>query len=233
MPADVQKQAVGVLHDVRLVREGDLAPPVQLRVVEGGTNDPLGAEDGDRLDRDADVLAQLGALGVLDELAELLGLGIVELELDACVEVLVVLADDHDVRLGEAGAHPLVGLARPQAREEVELLAQGHVDRPEARAHGCRDRALDRGAALLDRLEHAVRERRALLLVHVGAGVLEVPLELDTGGLEHSLDGLRDLRPGAVAGDERHTMSHCGGCPFCLRGTVKGAHYRVPARVPG
>ena len=75
--------------------------------------------------------------------AQCLGVLGVHLELDAGVEVLGVLADDHEVGLGEAGAHALVGLARPHAGVEVELLAQQHVDRAEAGAHRRGGRALD------------------------------------------------------------------------------------------
>ena len=47
-----------------------------------------------------------------------------------------------------------------------------------------------------------------LLLVDVGAGLLPVPFELDAGRLEHPPGGLGQLRPGAVAGYERHAVGH-------------------------
>jgi hypothetical protein len=50
------------------------------------------------------------------------------LELDAGVKVLGVLAHDHHVKAGVARADAFVGLARAQARVEVELLAQLDVD---------------------------------------------------------------------------------------------------------
>ena len=128
------------------------------------------------------------------------------------VEVLGVLADDHDVGLGEARAHALVGLAGADAGVEVELLAEGDVDRAEARAHRGGRRALDGDPALADRVERAVGERVALRLVDVDAGVLEVPVELDSGGLEHAPRGLRELGPGAVARDEGDSMRQNG--PF-------------------
>ena len=141
-----------------------------------------------------------------EELAQPLHLVRAPLELDARVEVLGVLADDHQVGLRKAGAHPLVGLARPDARIEVELLAQRDVDRAVARAHGRGGRALDRDPALADRVEGPVGERVALLLVDVDAGVLEVPVELDAGGLEHAPGRLGELGPGAVARDEGHAV---------------------------
>ena len=141
-----------------------------------------------------------------EELPQSLDLVRALLELDARVEVLRVLADDHEVGLREAGAHALVGLARADARVEVELLAQGHVDRPVARAHRRGGRPLDGDAALADRVEGAVGERVPLLLVDVDPGVLEVPVELDAGGLEHAPSRLGKLGPGAVARDEGHAV---------------------------
>ena len=185
----------------------DLLAAVLLRVLEGGLDDPLGAEHGDRLDRDAGLVAGRRVELVGEEAAQLLDLVRALLELDARVEVLGVLADDHDVRLGEARAHALVGLAGPDAGVEVELLAQRDVDRAVAGADRGGGRALDRDAALADRVEGAVGERVALRLVDVDPGVLEVPVELDAGGLEHSLRGLRELGPGAVARDEGDSVS--------------------------
>ncbi len=140
---------------------------VLLGVLEGGLDDPLGAEDRDRLDRDAGVLARGRVELVGEEPAQLLDLLRALLELDARVQVLGVLADDHEVRLGEAGADAVVGLARPDAGVQVELLAERDVDRAVARADRRRGRALDRHAALADRIERAVGERVALGLVDV------------------------------------------------------------------
>ena len=146
------------------------------------------------------------------KVAQLLHLGRALLELDAGVEVLGVLADDHEVGLGEAGAHALVGLARTDAGVEVELLAERDVDRAVSRADRGGRGALDRDPALADRVERAVGERVALRLVYVHPGVLEVPLELDAGGLEHAPGCLRELGPRAVARDEGDSIRQNG--PF-------------------
>ena len=130
------------------------------------------------------------------------------LELDAGVEVLGVLAHDHDVGLGEARAHALVGLAGPDARVEVELLAQQHVDRAKARADRRGGRALDADLGALDRVQRRVGERVAVGLVLVDPGLLAVPLELHAGRLEHSPRGLGELGSGSVAGDEGDFVGH-------------------------
>ena len=54
-----------------------------------------------------------------------------------------------------------------------------------------------------DRLEHVLGQRVAVVLVHhVRAGVLDVPVELDAGRLEHAAGRLGQLGAGAVAGDQ-------------------------------
>ena len=138
-----------------------------------------------------DLVAALGAL----------------LELDARVQVLGVLADDHEVDVVVARAHARVALARPDARVQVERLAQRDVDRAEARADGRRDRPLDRDRRAPDRVDHAVGQRvAAVRWGDVGAGLLDVPVELDTGRLEHPAGGFGELGPDAVARDQRHVM---------------------------
>src|SRR6266516_3643237 len=64
------------------------------------------------------------ALG-LDPGQELLRLGRPLLVLDAHVQVLGVLANDHEVDVREAGSDSWVGLARPHLGVEVEALAEG------------------------------------------------------------------------------------------------------------
>ena len=213
LPGDLQEEAVGVLHDVGLVRGRDLLAPVLLGVLEGGLDDPLRAEHRDRLDRDAGVVAN-GAVELVGQELRAASPSSSEPCSNSMpgVEVLGVLAHDHDVGLGKVGAHALVGLAGADARVEVELLAQRHVDRAVAGADRGGRGALDGDAALADRVERAVGQRVALLLVDVDARVLEVPVELDAGGLEHPLGGLGELGPGAVARDEGDAM--CQVSPF-------------------
>jgi hypothetical protein len=88
----------------------------------------------------------LTPISVLQELDELLGLVALGLELDAGVDVLRVLTEDHHVdlvrllhRAGNAGEV----LHRAQADVEVQLLAQRHVERADAAAHRRGQRALD------------------------------------------------------------------------------------------
>ena len=147
----------------------------------------------------------------LDPADQLLGVGRPLLELDPGVEVLGVLADDDQVDVVEAGADALVRLARPHLRVHVELLAQADVDGAEAAADRRRDRPLQRGAVPADRVERLLGQRvAAVRLHHVGAGVLDVPVELDAGRLEDAAGRLGQLGPGAVAGDQGHAVRSHG-----------------------
>ncbi len=113
---DAQPEPVAEFHDVRLVHAGDLLAAVLARVVERELEDEARPRDRDRLDRDAGVVvAQLPALRLHpgDQLLRVVGSFFV---LDADVEILGVLAHDHEVGLGIARADPLVGLAGPDAR---------------------------------------------------------------------------------------------------------------------
>src|SRR5204863_1433242 len=96
--------------------------------------------------------------------------------------VLGVLADDDQVDVLEAGPDALVALARPDLCVEVEALAQADVDRAEAAAHRSGYWPLQRDAVLTDRGEDVVGEWIAPVLVHhVGDGVLNIPVEHDSG----------------------------------------------------
>ena len=86
-PAALEEQAVGQLHDVRLVDGGDLAPAVGDRVLEREPGDPLRGRAGDDLD---------ALRGVRPDHV-----------LDAGVEVLGVLADDDEVDVLVAGLQTL------------------------------------------------------------------------------------------------------------------------------
>ena len=72
----------------------------------------------------------------------------------------------------------------------------------------------------LDRLEDVVGQRVSAVLVHdVAARVLDVPVELDAGRLEDAPSRLGQLRAGAVAGDQRHSVRHAAATlPIDFRG---------------
>src|SRR5207248_9149337 len=109
----------------------------------------------------------------------------------------------------EARPDARIALDRAHLRVHVELLAQRDVHRAEPTADRRRDRAFEGHAGLTDRLEHVGRERIASVLVHdVGAGLADVPVEVDPGRLEHAARRLGQLRADAVAWNENYPVRH-------------------------
>src|SRR5215213_1451014 len=100
---DVAEQAIGELHDIGLVDDGDVLATLFLGALEGHPADALGAFAGDDLDR----LGRMLAHGVLD----------------AGVEVLCVLAIDDDVDVLVRRLYAWQAQRRPDVPVEVELLA--------------------------------------------------------------------------------------------------------------
>src|SRR5215211_6307802 len=100
---DITEQAVGELHDVGLVDDGDVLAALFLRALEGHPADSLGAFAGDDLYRLGGMLTH----GMLD----------------AGVEVFCVLAVDDDVDVLVRRLYAWQAQRRPDVPVEVELLA--------------------------------------------------------------------------------------------------------------
>ena len=166
-----------------------LRRPLLDRVLEGVARDPLRRRAGD----DLDALGRVGPDAVLD----------------AGVQVLGVLADDDQVDVVVARLDALHASA-PGGRWRTGSSAwrSATFTRAEAGADRRRDRPLDGDAVAADRLDHAVRERRALGGDGGLAGVLHVPVEADPGRLEDAPRGLGQLRADAVAGDQGDGVAH-------------------------
>ena len=136
----------------------DLRPLLD-RVLDRGADQPLRAGLGDRLDADAGVGADVPAELLLQQLDELLRLGRALLDLEAGVDVLGVLAEDHHVDLLgvlHRRRHALEPAHRAQAHVEVEDLAQRDVERADAAADRRGERALDPDQVLAERVDGLV-----------------------------------------------------------------------------
>src|SRR3954464_11215564 len=99
----VEEDPVGVAHHVGLVTDRYVLSPVRACVLEREPNDSMGAGDADRLERDAGIIKELEAADVVELPLQRRGLVRAALELDALIEVLGVLADDHQVDAVGAG----------------------------------------------------------------------------------------------------------------------------------
>ena len=102
-----------------------------------------------------------------------LRLGRARRPLDARVDVLGVLAEDHHVhvlRPLHRARHALEPAHRPQADVEVELLAQRDVQRADAAADRRGERPLDADQVLAEGVERLVRQPVVDLLERLLAG---------------------------------------------------------------
>ena len=137
------------------------------------------------------------------------------------VEVLGVLAHDHEVDARVPDRDAGERASRAHRAEQVEPLTQGDVHAPEPTAHRRGDRPLERDPARPDRVERGLGQQLAVLVERGGAGVPLGPFDPDVGGVEHEPDGLGHLGADAVAGDQGHAVGH------------RAERYRTPAARPG
>lgn len=134
--APFHEGTLGELHDVALVDEGDGVAVVVDGVLDCGLDESFGALLGDGLDAEAGGFGEADLLVAfwevfLHELAELLVVIGALFELDACVDVLGVLAeDDHVGEVGslDGGGDALEPADGAEAGVEVEDLAECDVE---------------------------------------------------------------------------------------------------------
>ncbi len=95
--APLLEGALGELHDVALMHPVNPLAVAAHGVLEGSPLQTLRSGLGDGLDADAGVLADLPAVGVVEQLDHALGLGRARLDLHTGVDVFGVLPEDHHV----------------------------------------------------------------------------------------------------------------------------------------
>jgi hypothetical protein len=188
----------------------DFAATVGDGVFEGEAGDPLRGGPSD----DLDALRSVRADHVLD----------------AGVKVLGVLANDDEIHVLVAGPQTGDRPDRPEIRVKAKRLAQSHVDGPEALADRCRDGSLDGDLVAQDRVEDVLRKRGPLLRHHRLSGFDDLPIELDTGGVEDPPGCLGQLGADAVSRNERHCLGHGENSSRMVTRTAGGlAMVRGPA----
>ena len=215
--APVAEGALGELHDVPLVHQGNALALVCDGVVNRRADEPLGALARDRLDADAGGVGEtnLGDLHLFEqELDHLFRFGRLGLPFDAGVDVLGVLAKNDSVEilwiLYRAG-RALEVAYRAQADVEVQHLAQRDVERADSAAHRRGQRPLDSDQVFLERLDGLVGQP----VVELVEGFFACPhfhprdlalaaVDLLDRVVEDVLRGAPDVRPGTIALDERN-----------------------------
>ena len=208
--------ALSKFLNVALVDQGDSLAARLKRAANGVAHQPLGAEDGDGLDADARVGADLflAALQqiVVQERDQPRRVLRAFFEFDARIHIFSVFAEDDDIelfRMLHRAGHALVVLHRPHAGIEVENLAQSHIERADAAANGRGERALDGDAQIARRGYRVVRQPIVELPEGFFAGEDLKPANRALAavgffnrGVEDTLRGLPDIAAGAVAFDK-------------------------------
>ena len=140
--APVTEGAFRELHDVALVHEGDALALLRERVVDRRAREPLRAFRRDGLDADAARVREADLLDahlLLEEADDLLRVGRAGGPLDAGVDVLRVLAEDHHVHeLGALHGRRNAGEVAHRAQADVEVEHAGAAPRSGC---GCRRRS--------------------------------------------------------------------------------------------
>ena len=203
-----QEEAVGLLHDVRLVHRGHPLATAAAGVLERVLHDAARAGDADGLDADGGVRAERLLAGALHQLSQLGDLGRALGELDAGVQVLGVLARDHEVDVAVARTVARHGEARAHAGIQVEVLAKRHVDAAETGTNRRGDGTLDGDLGLCHGIEHMLGQRRVILVHHARAGIHHLPGDLHARGLHHAAHGVRDLGSNAITRNEYDLVCH-------------------------
>ncbi len=183
------------------------------RVADGHVDEALGPELRDRLDADRRALADLGVHLAHEEIAHAGGFRGAGAPLDAGVHVLRVLAEDDDVEsLGVLDGRPHAPEVAhgADARVQVELAAERHVERADPAADGRGERTLDADAVLAQAVERFRRQPLPRAGERLLAGQDLHPLYgaraaggFRDGGVEHASRGAPDVRSDPVTLDER------------------------------
>ena len=164
--APVPEGAFRELHDVALVNQGHAVQAVVDGVLNGLAHQPLGGERRDRLDTQTGVIEEISAQFLAQELGQLGVLRRAGLVLDTGVDVLGVLAEDDDIHLlgiAHRRGYARVVAHRAHAGVQVEILAQGDVQRAETTTDRRGQGALDGDDQFLDRFQGFLGEVVAVI----------------------------------------------------------------------
>ena len=212
----VHEGALRVFHDIPVVHQGDAAPVVAQRIVDGAADDALGTLLGHRLHAEGGSLREADLLllhFLQEELAELDALLGPERPFDTGIHVLGALAEHAQVNpLGilHRRSHAVEIAERTLAGVQVQGLAQHDAQRthppPGRRIEG----ALQAHEILLERSHGLVGEVRAALLEGLLSGRHLQPLDaavaivgLLHGGIHHRLGHRHNLLADTVSRDKR------------------------------
>ena len=102
-------------------------------------------------------------------------------------------------------------MRRAHVGVQVEVAAQGHVDRTEATTDRRGQRALQGHLVAGDRIERGLRQQFTVLLHRGQPGLGVFVLQAGAEPVEHVQGRVHDLRADAIAADDRDLLGHCVG----------------------
>ena len=236
--APVAEGAFRKLHDIALVHQRHEGTVIFHSMLDGRAHQTLRALLADGLDAEAGGageahLVRPCGVGVGEPAEECLRLFAAALELDAGVDIFRVLAENNHVHLAgllDRGLDSLEVTHGAHAGVQVQPLAQGHVQRANAAAHGGGQRAFDAYQIAAEGLHRFIRQPRADRVVGFLPGQNFFPRDAALapvgglhGGVDHALGRSPDVRPGAVADDVGNdgVIRH----PQSLRGHADGGSF--------
>ena len=182
----LEEEPVAHLHDVRLVHGRDAFSAMAARVVEREFRNARR-----RLERDD--------LQALDHARH-------DLVLEAGIEILGVLAHDHEIHALIARGDRRNVPDRPQVREQFQRLPQADVHARESAAHWRRQRPFERNFVSGNRFEQLRRQRRTVLGNRARAGQMRLPLDVEAGGFDDLYDHGGNFGADSVARDQRDAV---------------------------
>ncbi len=137
--APLAERALGELHDIALVNQGQTFAPIVQGVAQGATHQTFGTSLGHGLDAHGGGLAHPGhAQFIAQKGHKPAGFGGFGREFHARVDILRIFAkDDHIHPFGvlDRRFQALEMAHRPDAGVQIQPLAQSHVQAADARAH--------------------------------------------------------------------------------------------------
>ena len=204
---NAKEQTIGVLHDVCFVSSGNLLATVLQRILEGISNNILRGSNRNRLDGDTGIRtngARALFLAKVDQLPSAFG---AFLELDASIQILGVLANNHEVNVVVTTASTGKRNNRAQANIEPERLAKRDVHAAKAGANGSRDRTLDSDFVALDSLNRGLRKRRAFSFKAMSTSLGDFPIDFRPTGLNNALHSGRSFNANSITGNQGHRMT--------------------------
>ena len=186
---------------------GNLLATVLQRILERISNNILRGSNRNRLEGNAGVGANSARIlfrAKVDQLPSAFG---AFLELDASIQILGILADNHQVNI--VVMTPSTGKRNDgaQANIKAERLAKRNVHATKTSANGSRDWPLDGDFVALDSLNGGIRKRGALGFEAMRACPSNLPIDFRTTGLDNALHSGRSLNADSITGNQGHRMT--------------------------